>query len=181
MGGAGRSPVPAIPSLAPVMSPRLAVQLAALAALFSANAGPAQEPPPFDASVDRPAYRPGAADRPRVLFDAAHNNTHLPGGNYRALVELLRNDGYDVDVATAAFDPAMLAPYDILVIATPQPFPDSPVDWSDPSITHAKLRLLARALEGAPAPVTTEGVLAILGELGLAVPPWAGTGASASG
>ena len=110
---------------------------AALAAFFligaqagapPAQVGPAPAPasPPaggmetdlhYDASVAHPAY---AAQHPRILFDAAHRNYHLPDGRYRPFAELIRNDGYRIETNERAFSAEALAGHDVLVIANAQ-------------------------------------------------------------
>ena len=49
--------------------------------------------PKFDTRVAEPAYR---KDRPQVLYDEAHRNTHTMDGAYKPFADLIRNDGYDV-------------------------------------------------------------------------------------
>lgn len=93
--------------------------------------------PRFDPTVVEPAYPAASARHPRVLFDQAHNNTHTPIGSYRGFAELIRNDGYSVTVNAARLDTLTLAGHDILILATPQAFQDSLVNWSDPVITRA--------------------------------------------
>ncbi|HEV3486347.1 MAG TPA: hypothetical protein VG106_13135 [Vicinamibacterales bacterium] len=71
--------------------------------------------PGFDASVANPAYRFGAG--PRVLFDEAHFNFHTANGRYKALADLLTNDGYRISPNRERFSPQVLGSYDLLVIA----------------------------------------------------------------
>src|SRR5262245_39314948 len=68
----------------------------------------------YDAGVAHPAY---AARHPRVLFDAAHRNLHLPDDRYRPFAELIRNDGYRIETNARPFSAEALAGHDILVIA----------------------------------------------------------------
>ncbi len=108
------------------------------AALVNPGRTAAQDPstPPFNPHVENPAYPAVAARHPRVLFDTAHfNNTHTPTGTYRGFAELIRNDGYIVTANTGKIDSGALTGYDIFVLATPQPFQDSLVNWGDSSIT----------------------------------------------
>ena len=96
-----------------------------------------QDTTSFDPRVLEPAYPTDAPFRPRVLIDAGHFNTHTPSGSYRAFTELIRNDGYSVTVGTGSFESPALDGHDVVIIATPQPFLDSLVNWSDSVITRA--------------------------------------------
>lgn len=106
---------------------------AALAAFFLMGAqtqapqvdvphAPAQGSPPpgmetdlhYDAAVAHPAYM---TRHPRILFDAAHRNFHLPDGRYRPFAELIRNDGYRIETNDRPFSAEALAGHDVLVIA----------------------------------------------------------------
>lgn len=66
---------------------------------------------------------------PRVLFDEAHHNygkispdqTSPVAGRYHAFGELLKADGYQVDVNTSPITPATLNGYQLLVIIAPLP------------------------------------------------------------
>jgi hypothetical protein len=68
----------------------------------------------YDAGIAHPAY---AARHPRILFDAAHRNFHLPDGRYRPFAELIRNDGYRIETNDRPFSAEVLAGHDVLVIA----------------------------------------------------------------
>ncbi len=68
----------------------------------------------FNTKVDSPAF---LANHPKVLFDEGHNNFHKSSSTYRPFVELIKNDGYAVQVNKKAFDPELLDRCDILVIA----------------------------------------------------------------
>lgn len=72
--------------------------------------------PNFDASVSRPAF---TRVRPKVVFDEAHSNVHTAVGRYKAFVDMLKNDGYDVRSNTEPFRPKVLRQADILVIVLP--------------------------------------------------------------
>ena len=74
--------------------------------------------PEFDPRVERPAY---TDERPRVLFDEAHNNFHKASGRYKPFADLLANDGYEVTPAREPLTRAALASYDVLVIANARP------------------------------------------------------------
>ena len=62
----------------------------------------------YDTRVANPVY---ASDGPRVLFDAAHWNLHKPTTTYLPLANLIRNDGYRVDINRRAFTPETLRPW----------------------------------------------------------------------
>ncbi len=51
--------------------------------------------PNFDTSISDPAYKTG---RPRVLYDEGHRNTHTADAAYKPFADLIRNDGYAVQV-----------------------------------------------------------------------------------
>lgn len=68
----------------------------------------------YPVQVARPAYPDHG---PRVLFDEGHANLHRANRTYRPFVELIRNDGYQVDVTDDAFSARSLAGRDILVIS----------------------------------------------------------------
>ncbi len=51
--------------------------------------------PNFDTSISDPAYK---TERPRVLYDEGHRNTHTADAAYKPFADLIRNDGYAVQV-----------------------------------------------------------------------------------
>jgi len=67
----------------------------------------------FDVRVARPAY---TENRPKVLFDEAHNNFHTATGLYKPFADLITNDGYIVVPNKEKFQASTLAGYDVLVI-----------------------------------------------------------------
>jgi hypothetical protein len=69
--------------------------------------------PNFPVKVAVPAY---AGNGPKVLFDGAHHNVHTADGGYKTFADLVTSDGYKIDAGQAAFAPAVLAGYQILVI-----------------------------------------------------------------
>lgn len=73
--------------------------------------------PAFDASVAAPAY---GDNGPVVLFDEGHNNLYLSSTGYRPFAQLLRNDGYDVEVSEGELTGEVLAPAAVLVIVAPR-------------------------------------------------------------
>jgi hypothetical protein len=94
--------------------PPAADEVALVAAQQSAPRGAQRNDPSFDATIEDPAY---VAEHPRVLFDEAHHNFHTAGGRYKPFAELITSDGYRVTPNGEKFMPALLAKYDILVIA----------------------------------------------------------------
>jgi len=83
-------------------------RLVPLLALLAASCGER-----YNTSVANPAYT-GAA--PRVLIDQGHHNRHTVRGTYRPFAELLRHDGYEVDVLDKTVSAARLAQVRIFVI-----------------------------------------------------------------
>lgn len=91
--------------------------LAAAFLLASAGVASAQQAPDPDAdlSVARPAFAQDAG--PRIVIDGGHNNFHTVDGRFGPFATLMRNDGFRVAGADAAFTDATLADIDVLVIA----------------------------------------------------------------
>jgi hypothetical protein len=136
---------------------------AALAAFFlvgaqaeppRTNVPPAQaqpSPPPgmetdshYDASVAHPAY---VAQHPRILFDAAHRNHHLPDGRYQPFAALIRNDGYRIETNDRPFSAEALAGHDVLVIANALAGQGLDADRSA-AFTEAECRIVADWVRG---------------------------------
>lgn len=67
----------------------------------------------FNARVSRPAY---VNQRPRVLFDEAHNNADTPSGRYKPFADLLNSDGYNLVSGKRSLSKAVLSGYAVLVI-----------------------------------------------------------------
>jgi hypothetical protein len=70
--------------------------------------------PDFNTKVENPAYD---KNRPRVLFDEAHNNFHTTTGRYKPFADLLYHDGYQVVVNRKPFNEKDLDSFKVLVIA----------------------------------------------------------------
>src|SRR3954449_3382970 len=100
---------------------------------------PMQTDPDYDASVAHPAY---AERHPRILFDAAHRNYHLPDGRYRPFAELIRNDGYRVETNDRPFSAEVLAGHDVLVIANAMGARGVDAYWT-PAFTDAECQAVA--------------------------------------
>ena len=98
----------------------------------------------YDASVGHPAY---AALHPRILFDAAHRNFHLPDGRYRPFADLIRNDGYRIETNDRPFSAESLAGHDILVIANARG-PEGAEGEGASAFTEAECRAVAEWVRG---------------------------------
>jgi len=75
----------------------------------------------YDTSITTPSL---TQRRPKVLFDAGHNNVHSLSGRYAPFANLLRADGCEVSSLSSAITPAQLARCEVLVIvnaAGPEP------------------------------------------------------------
>jgi hypothetical protein len=68
----------------------------------------------FDTSVPVATY---AIEHPTVGFDEGHANRHTSQGTYEPFVELLGNDGYELDRIRGRFTKEVLASCRVLVIA----------------------------------------------------------------
>jgi hypothetical protein len=82
--------------------------------LFAISRAQQVADPNFDAKVAHPAY---SKNRPRVLFDEAHNNFHTAGGRYKPFADLITNDGYQITPNKEKFSAATLKGFDVLVIS----------------------------------------------------------------
>ncbi len=70
--------------------------------------------PNFKATAEHPAY---TKSFPRVLFDEAHNNSHIAIGSYKPFADLIMDDGYHVVRNHKSFAKESLDTFKILVIA----------------------------------------------------------------
>ena len=98
----------------------------------------------YDASVAHPAY---AANHPRILFDAAHRNYHLPDGRYRPFAQLIENDGYRVETNDRPFSAEVLAGHDVLIVANAMGARGIDAYWS-PAFTEAECQAVADWVRG---------------------------------
>jgi hypothetical protein len=73
--------------------------------------------PDFDVKVAHPAY---TTKHPVVGIDQAHRNSHTAAERYKALADLLSNDGYRVGATHEPFTPRGLDDYDVLIVANAQ-------------------------------------------------------------
>jgi hypothetical protein len=69
--------------------------------------------PRFDTRVAEPTYE---EDRPRVLYDEGHRNTHTADEAYKPFADLVRSDGYRLQVNRAPISEGMLAGISVLVV-----------------------------------------------------------------
>jgi hypothetical protein len=67
----------------------------------------------FDASVAEPAY---TADGPVVLYDEGHFNTHTTARAYKPFADLIRNDGYELQVTSEPMSTRTLTGAALLVV-----------------------------------------------------------------
>jgi hypothetical protein len=101
--------------------------------------------PDFDTKVAHPAF---VAEHPQVLFDEAHNNFHTAGGRYKAFAELITSDGYVVTPNQEKFTPALLAKYNILVIANAMADGEGESDATESAFTKDERQAVADWVEG---------------------------------
>jgi len=86
----------------------------------------------FQSRVSGPAYR---TDGPIVLFDEGHLNTHTTTAGYKPLADLLRSDGYRLQVLRQPVGAADLAGVSVLVLALARGANDAN---DDPAYTEAE-------------------------------------------
>lgn len=90
--------------------------LGGVALYFASGQGGGYDPD-FDALVAAPAF---AEQHPVVLYDEGHRNVHSSKAGYRPFVQLLRADGYDVQVSDAEITVDTLRGASVLVIVGAQ-------------------------------------------------------------
>jgi hypothetical protein len=86
--------------------------LSALSTGFAPRTSLQYNDPNFNANVSRPSY---SRQRPKVLFDEAHNNL-TSSGNYKPFSNLITSDGYEVIPNNKSFSGKLLKGYQVLVI-----------------------------------------------------------------
>jgi hypothetical protein len=120
----------------------------AVAWLLVACASAQQRPDlEFQPTVNPPVWQEGAG--PRVAIDAAHQNFHTANGRYAPLARLLRRDGFRVESLEQPWTEAVLAPYEILIVANPL-HPDNARKWRLPTpsaFTEQELEVITRWVE----------------------------------
>ena len=72
--------------------------------------------PSFDTSVAEPAF---SEHGPLVLFDEGHRNTHTADAGYKPLADLIRNDGYRLQVHPEAFTPQTFNGVSVVLVVLP--------------------------------------------------------------
>ena len=82
--------------------------------VFATAFGQQMADPNFKATAEHPAY---TKSFPRVLFDEAHNNSHIAIGSYKPFADLIMDDGYHVVRNHKSFAKESLDTFKILVIA----------------------------------------------------------------
>ena len=70
--------------------------------------------PAFDTRISQPAY---SGNGPAVLYDEGHENTHAADGAYKPLADLIRNDGYRLNVSRRPISPEPLSDVAVLIVA----------------------------------------------------------------
>jgi hypothetical protein len=68
----------------------------------------------YDVSVESPFF---STNKPNVLFDDGHNNVHKSNGTYEPFVNLIENDGCEVESYDDEITASSLEGYDLLVSA----------------------------------------------------------------
>jgi hypothetical protein len=103
------------------------------AVLLRARPGPSYDRA-FDSRVADPAYGAGG---PVVLFDEGHLNTHTTVEGYKPLADLLRSDGYAVQVSNGPLTAPALEGASVLVLALARGANDAN---DDPAYSEAETR-----------------------------------------
>ncbi len=96
-------------------------QAIAILLLFSSTAyadpvPPTIADPKFDTTVSAPSF--GFGKGPVVLMDEGHKNFHAASGRYKPVTDVLRNDGFQVDVHKGVFTKSSLQDADVLIVAS---------------------------------------------------------------
>lgn len=112
----------------------LVAAVAIMAVLLQRNPGYDAK---FDTHVAAPAYRD---QHPRVLFDEGHNNVHAMNEGYRPFVQLMRNDGYEVEALEGPVTAEALRDVAVFVIVSARGTSDSE---DDPAFTEAEDNIIS--------------------------------------
>ena len=76
---------------------------------------------PYDPSFDTSVAEPAFSDHgPLVLFDEGHWNTHTADAGYKPLADLIRNDGYRLQVHREPFTPQTFNGVSVLLVVLPR-------------------------------------------------------------
>ena len=111
----------------------LAVGIVVAVVAVVAMAPERQYDPDFDTRVAQPAY---SGNGPAVLFDDAHLSAHAPEAGYKPLLDLIRNDGYQVQILQEPITAARLADVAVLLIVCPRGKNDA---GDEPAYTAAEI------------------------------------------
>jgi len=68
----------------------------------------------FDVTLSNPTY---SINKPKILFDEGHNNSHKTSGTYKPFATLIRNDGCEVTTTDKQITSEVLSRFDIYIIA----------------------------------------------------------------
>ena len=68
----------------------------------------------FDVTLSNPTY---SINKPKILFDEGHNNSHKTSGTYKPFATLIRNDGCEVTTTDKQITSEVLSGFDIYIIA----------------------------------------------------------------
>jgi hypothetical protein len=101
--------------------------------------------PRFDSSVAHPAYN---TSHPRVAIDQAHNNFHTRDGLFKPFADLLRNDGYAVEINAAPFSASSLKGMDVLVISNAMGRLENDNNNSTPAFTKPECDVVYEWVQG---------------------------------
>jgi len=86
--------------------------------------------PDFDTIIGAPSYQ---NDRPMVLFDEGHRNSHTASGAYKPFADLIQSDGYELKVLREPVSAGTLAGAQVLVLVCPRGTSDTE---DDPAYTE---------------------------------------------
>jgi hypothetical protein len=112
---------------------------------------PRRDPPDpkFDTAVTRPAYEAGKLESidggPLVLYDEGHRNTHTASSGYRPFLDLVRNDGYRVNVSKEPLTRSKLSDVSVLVVVCPRGANDANDDPAFPETETVEIEAWVRA------------------------------------
>jgi len=68
----------------------------------------------FDVTLSNPTY---SINKPKILFDEGHNNSHKTSGTYKPFATLIKNDGCEVTATDKQITSDVLSGFDIYIIA----------------------------------------------------------------
>lgn len=115
-----------------VIGAALSVAVLAVALILYLNRQ-RQYDPSFDTQVADPAYR---ADGPTVMFDEGHLNVHSATAGYKPFADLLRNDGYRLQILRQPLGSPALQGVSVLVLVLARGANDAN---DDPAYSEAEM------------------------------------------